>query len=52
MSEKAFQSLNSSQVKRLEALTKILHVPINTIEHYGGGSVRCMVAENFLDSAN
>ncbi|MBP6695356.1 MAG: hypothetical protein KA161_09515, partial [Saprospiraceae bacterium] len=28
--------------------TNILPVPIPTIETYGGGSVRCMMAENFL----
>ncbi len=50
MSEQAFQSLTKAQVDTLSEMTNILHVPINTIERYGGGSVRCMIAENFLES--
>lgn len=49
MSDQAYTSLTKAQVNTLSEFTSILHVPINTIERYGGGSVRCMIAENFLD---
>ncbi|MEO6039167.1 MAG: arginine deiminase-related protein, partial [Saprospiraceae bacterium] len=32
----------------LERHTQLLHSPIHTIETYGGGSARCMMAEVFL----
>ena len=48
MSEQAFQSLESAQIEAIERHTNILYSPINTIETYGGGSTRCMMAEVFL----
>jgi hypothetical protein len=45
MSETARKSLNPEQVERLQAHTRLLSVPIDTIERYGGGSARCMMAE-------
>ncbi|MBK7407465.1 MAG: amidinotransferase [Saprospirales bacterium] len=48
MSEQAFQSLFPQQLERLKRHTDILSVPLNTIETYGGGSARCMMAEVFL----
>ncbi|MBK8820516.1 MAG: amidinotransferase [Saprospiraceae bacterium] len=48
MSKTAFDSLNDHQKDILSQKTNILPVPIPTIETYGGGSVRCMMAENFL----
>lgn len=48
MSDQAFKSLSSSQISQIEVHTQILHVPIPTIETFGGGSVRCMMAEIFL----
>ncbi len=48
MSEQAFLSLTAAQVKQIEQFTNILHAPIYTIEKYGGGSARCMMAEVFL----
>jgi len=48
MSEQAFGSLNKRQVEQLSSLTQIVHVQIENIEQFGGGSVRCMIAENFL----
>ena len=50
MSTQAFGSLDSYQKERLEKFTTILHSDISTIEKYGGGSVRCMMAEVFLPS--
>lgn len=49
MSEQAFQSLSPEQIAALEAHTNLLHHPIPTIETYGGGSARCMMAEVFLN---
>ena len=48
MSEQACQSLEQSQIEKIEQHTKILHAPIYIIEKYGGGSVRCMMAEVFV----
>ena len=48
MSEQAFQALSQEQISRIEAHSQILPIPIPTIETFGGGSVRCMMAEVFL----
>lgn len=48
MSTTAYESLRPDQIRHLERHSKILHAPIPTIETYGGGSVRCMMAEVFL----
>ena len=48
MSSSAFRSLTSEQKSTLRKYTEILHSDIPTIEKFGGGSVRCMIAENFL----
>ncbi len=45
MSEQAFKSLNSAQIKQLEQYGTLLYSPLYTIEKYGGGSARCMIAE-------
>lgn len=48
MSSQAYQSLSPAQIETLEAHTQLLHSPIPTIETFGGGSARCMMAEVFL----
>lgn len=48
MSEQAFNALRADQIETIRSFTQILHVPIYTIEKYGGGSARCMMAEIFL----
>lgn len=48
MSEQAYKSLTPTQVALIETHTNILHTPLYTIETYGGGSARCMMAEVFL----
>lgn len=48
MSEQAYQSLRPAQVEVIERHTRILHSPLYTIEKYGGGSARCMMAEVFV----
>ena len=47
MSGAAYDCLSSSQIDKLSSYSKIIQIPIPTIEHYGGGSVRCMVMEVF-----
>jgi len=48
LSETAFQALKPDQRISLEKHAQLVPVPIPTIEAVGGGSVRCMIAENFL----
>ncbi|MBS0001099.1 MAG: amidinotransferase [Cyclobacteriaceae bacterium] len=48
MSEKAYRSLGKDQEKRLGRHADILFSPLDTIEKYGGGSARCMIAGIFL----
>jgi len=52
MSQSAYESLELDQIEVLSSFTKILPIAIPTIEHYGGGSVRCMMAEIFLPKKN
>jgi len=48
MSEQAFRSLREFQIRLIRQHTNILYAPLYTIEKYGGGSARCMIAEVFL----
>lgn len=48
MSESAYNSLNKGQIEQIEKHTTILYSNLETIETYGGGSARCMMAEIFL----
>lgn len=49
MSTSAYDSLSDQQRQTIEQTqTKLLHFDVSTIEQCGGGSVRCMIAENFL----
>ena len=48
LSERAYESLGDTQKKRLETYVRLVPCPLNTIETYGGGSARCMIAEIFL----
>lgn len=47
MSKRAHDSLNSDQISILSQYAELLVIPIDVIETYGGGSVRCMMAEIF-----
>ncbi|HSD13311.1 MAG TPA: arginine deiminase-related protein [Flavobacterium sp.] len=51
MSTKAHQSLTPKQVQGLEKHCEIITSNLDTIESYGGGSARCMMAEVFLPQA-
>lgn len=48
MSGQAFDSLTEAQIEQIGKHTNILSSPIPTIETFGGGSARCMMAEIFL----
>jgi hypothetical protein len=48
LSKTAFDALDEFQKKLLSETTHLLPIAIPTIEKYGGGSVRCMMAEVFL----
>lgn len=48
MSSRAYYSLSDAQLDLIELWVSPVHVPIQTIEDIGGGSLRCMLAEVFL----
>ncbi len=48
MSKAAFDSLRKEQKEMLEAYSTLLPIAVPTIEEVEGGSVRCMIAEIFL----
>lgn len=48
LSESAFTSLTESQRHILNNQMRMVTVNLPTIETYGGGSARCMIAEQFL----
>ena len=47
-SETAWKSLDESQKEKIESKSKVCTLSIPTIELYGGGSARCMIAEIFV----
>lgn len=47
MSETAYRAFNKEQINIIEKYNIIQYCSIPTIEYYGGGSVRCMIAEIF-----
>ena len=48
MSSSAYNSLEKEQRIKLLKYNKIIHSDLSLIEKLGGGSARCMIAENFL----
>jgi hypothetical protein len=48
LSETAYCSLNENQKERISRHAVFLPISIPTIETIGGGSIRCMLAQNFL----
>ena len=48
MSKSAFTCLTEQQKKQIEKYCSIIYSSLDTIEAYGGGSARCMMAEVFL----
>ncbi len=48
MSQAAYDSLQPSQIQKIEKHCAIISSSLETIETCGGGSARCMMAEIFL----
>ena len=48
MSSTAYHALAPEQIETLKKHTRLLYADLHTIETYGGGSARCMMAEVFL----
>jgi len=48
MSDSGYQSLNTRQIDLINSVSTIVPIPLDTIEKFGGGSARCMIAEIFL----
>jgi hypothetical protein len=48
MSESAYNVLTPKQIEQIEKHAPIIYSNLDTIEACGGGSARCMMAENFL----
>ena len=49
MSQKAYKALNKKQKGKILSYNEIIYSDLSTIEKLGGGSARCMIAENFLE---
>ena len=49
MSDSAFHALEDHQYRELSKYGILLHSNIATIEKIGGGSAKCMIAENYLN---
>lgn len=49
LSKTAYDSLRAEQRSMLEAFARLLPIAVPTIEQVEGGSVRCMIAEIFLE---
>ena len=47
ISETAYNSLSSTQIKKINSIGDFIIGSIPNIEKYSGGSVRCMIAEIF-----
>jgi len=47
MSDRAKKNLRPHNLKEIKDNYKIISADISTIEHIGGGSARCMIAELF-----
>ena len=52
MSKSAYSCLTENQIKKINKYCEILYSDLSTIENYGGGSARCMMAEIFLPLKN
>jgi hypothetical protein len=48
LSSSAYQAFTQKQIEEIKEYATLLPISIPTIEKIGGGSVRCMLAQNFL----
>lgn len=52
LSKTAYATLDATQKEIITATAELLPLAVPTIEHIGGGSVRCMIAEIFTPKKN
>ena len=48
ISKAGYDGLSEENKKKIEKYDKIVTIDVDTIAKYGGGSIRCMLAENFI----
>ena len=49
MAQSAYDHLRKENREKIEEYDEILPIDVDTISKFGGGSIRCMIAENFFD---
>lgn len=49
IAKSAYDHLRKENIEKIEKYDEILPIDVGTISKYGGGSIRCMIAENFFD---
>ena len=49
IAQSAYDHLRKENREKIEKQDEILPIDVETISKYGGGSIRCMIAENFFD---
>lgn len=49
IAQSAYDQLRKENIEKIEKYDEILPIDVETISKYGGGSIRCMIAENFFD---
>lgn len=49
MAKSAYDHLRKENIEKIEEYDEILPIDVDTISKFGGGSIRCMIAENFFD---
>ena len=49
IAKSAYDHLRKENREKIEKYDKILPIDVTTISKFGGGSIRCMIAENFFD---
>lgn len=49
MATSAYRCLTQDQIKKLSKEGEIIVIPVPTIQKYGGGGIRCMIAGVFLE---
>lgn len=49
IAKSAYNHLRKENIEKIEKQDEILPIDVDIISKYGGGSIRCMIAENFFD---
>lgn len=49
IAQSAYDHLRKENIEKIEKQDEILPIDVEIISKYGGGSIRCMIAENFFD---